>query len=151
MPTLPWTPTASIHPDADYRIIATRFTLVRRRDLPGVVAATNGLWSGFGQTQGLIGYSLSSRLTCATLATLSAWHDHDAMLAFIRGPAHQEVVNQTRDRLRNSTFTSWRVSGAELPVDWATAGQRLDLAARSSPRDQREMSARTRVHSPARE
>jgi quinol monooxygenase YgiN len=129
MPTLPWTSTAPIDPESTYLIMATRFTLVHRRDLPAVAAATRGLWSGFDRTEGLIGYSLASSLTRGTLATLSAWRDHDAMLAFIRGPAHQRAVEHTRQQLRESTFTSWRASAAELPPDWKAANKRLAVAA----------------------
>jgi heme-degrading monooxygenase HmoA len=128
MPTLAWTPTAPIDPDAQYVVMATRFALVHRRDLPGVLSATSGLWSGFGQTAGLVGYSLSSSVTRGTLATLSAWQDGDALLAFVRGPAHEEVVERTRQRMRDSAFVSRHVAGAELPPDWTTADQRLDQA-----------------------
>ncbi len=142
MATLPWTATAPIDPDANYLVIATRFAVLRRRDLPGVVAATTGLWSRFGDTDGLIGYSLSARPVRGTLATLSAWRDHDTMLAFVRGPAHGEVVDHTRARLRESTFTSWRATGAELPADWRTADHRLELATRQQPGQTREGIAR---------
>jgi hypothetical protein len=128
MATLPWTATAPVDPDADYLVIATRFSFLHRRDLPAVLSATAGLWSGFDQTEGLIGYSLSARPVRGTLATLSAWRDHDAMLAFVRGAAHGEVVEGSRTRMRKSTFASWHATGAELPVDWKTADRRLELA-----------------------
>jgi len=140
MATLPWTATAPIDPDANYVVIATRFTVLRRRDLPGVLAATTGLWSGFADTDGLIGYSLLARAVRGTLATLSAWRDHETMLTFVRGPAHLEVVEHTRVRLGESTFSTWRATGAELPVDWKSAEDRLDLARR--PRQTREGIAR---------
>lgn len=128
MPTVPWTPTAHVHAGTDYLIMATRFTLVRRRDMLRVISATSGLWSGIRQTDGLIGYSISSRSPRGTLATLSAWRDRDAMLAFVRGDAHQEVIDRTRDQMRGSTFASWNADGAELPPDWTTAAQRLEMA-----------------------
>ncbi len=75
MPAIPWVPVAPVHPDAEYLIVATRFTLVHRHDLVRVLAATNALWSGFGHTAGVIGYTLSSHLARGTLATLSAWEE----------------------------------------------------------------------------
>lgn len=129
MPAMPWTWVTPVDPAAEYLMVATRFRLVHRHDLPGVISATGALWSGFAQTEGLVGYSLSSRVTRGTLATLSAWRDLDTMLAFVRGPAHRQVTLRTRDRLRESTITSWTTQGAVLPTDWATAERQLDSAA----------------------
>jgi|GEM_PF-2228890 len=143
MATAPWTATAAIDPDGDYLVIATRFTVVRRRDLPGVVAATTGLWSGFADTDGLLGYRLSGRPISGTLATLSAWRDHATMLAFVRGPAHEEIAKNTRSRLKESTFTIWRAAGAELPPDWRTANHRLDLAVGRKSAQARDGASRT--------
>jgi quinol monooxygenase YgiN len=134
MPTMPWSPVAPVNPSTDYLIMATRFTVVHRHDLARVLAATNTLWSGFGRTPGLIGYSLSSSVIRGTLATLSAWENQDTMHAFVRGPAHQEVIARTRERLRESTITSWQAAGADVPPDWATAERELDKAARLSAR-----------------
>jgi quinol monooxygenase YgiN len=134
MPTVPWTPTAPVHAGADYLIMATRFTVARRRDMLRVIAASNGLWSGIARTEGLVGYSISSRPARGTLATVSAWRDRDAMLAFVRGGAHQKLVQQTRELMRESAFASWGAHGAALPPDWASAEQQLDAglsAARS--------------------
>ena len=141
MATLPWTATAPIDPDANYLVIATRFAVVRRRDPPGVDAATTGLWSRFGDTDGLIGYSRQHGPSAEHCHAL-AWRDHDTMLAFVRGPAHGEVVDHTRARLRESTFTSWRATGAELPADGSTADHRLDLARRQQPGQTRKGIAR---------
>lgn len=129
MPTLPWTSTSHNDPDADYLIIATRFTVVHRHHLPLVAAATNRLWTDFHHTDGLIGYSLASGLTRGTLSTLSAWRDHDAMLTFIKGPAHQQLVADTRNRLKDSTFSSWQTTGAQLPPARPGAQRRLAHAA----------------------
>jgi len=128
MPTMPWTPLAATEPDREYLVMATRFVLSQHRHLPAVVRSTQALWPALRRSGGLLGYSLHLDPTRRTLGTLSVWRDGDAVEAFVHSEPHALVVAQTRAWMADSTFVSWTVPGAQLPVDWNQARERLDTA-----------------------
>jgi len=137
MPTMPWTPLAATEPDREYLVMATRFVLSRHRHLPAVVRSTQALWPALTRSSGLLGYSLYLDLPRRALGTLSVWRDGDAVEAFVRSEPHALVVAQTRAWMADSTFVTWTVPGAQLPVDWNQARERLDTATGESTRRHR--------------
>ncbi len=117
--------------------MATRFVLSQRRHLPAVVRSTHALWPALTRSGGLLGYSLHLDLPRRTLGTLSVWRDGDAVEAFVHSEPHALVVAQTRAWMADSTFVTWTVPGAQLPVNWKQARERLDTNTGQSARRHR--------------
>ncbi len=83
-------------------------------------------------SEGFFGSSLEPDLRRRTLNTVSVWRDRDVLGAFVRSEAHSRVVAQTRACLASSTFATWTVLGAQLPVPWVLVRERLDAATNES-------------------
>jgi len=128
MQTMPWTPLADVEPDREYVVMATRFLLSRHRHIPAFVRSTHALWPRLTRSDGLLGYSLEGDLTRRTFCTLSLWRDGDAVNAFVRSEPHALVVAQTRPWMAGSTFVTWTVRGAQLPVHWEQVRERFHAA-----------------------
>ena len=105
--------------------MATRFTLTRRRHLPGVVSATRDFWTNLPAAEGLVGYSLGFSIMKGTLMTLSAWTDLDALRSFVHGPAHTSLVATTRPWMEHSTFANWTAPADAIPPRYNDAIARL--------------------------
>lgn len=115
MPRLPWTAVAAVDPGAQYLVVATWAALRHRRDLPRFLASTQTLRAGLQEADGLVGYELRAALIPGTLATVSAWRDRDALLAFTSGPGRQRAIGETRDLITETRVRNWTTTGRELP------------------------------------
>ncbi len=125
MPGMPWTPMAAAEPDRDCVVMATELVLSSYRHIPAFVRSTQTLWPELTGSEGLLGYSLDADLTRRTFRTLSVWRDSDAIAAFVRSEPHARIVAHTRPWLADSTFRTWTVHGAHLPLNWDQVHQRL--------------------------
>ncbi len=133
MPGMPWTPLAAAEPDREYVVMATKLVLSGYRHMPAFVRSTQALWPELTGSDGLLGYSLDPHLTRRTFHTLSVWRDRDAIAAFVRSQPHALVVAHTRPWLADSTFRTWTVHGAHLPLNWDQVHQRLRTPPTSQP------------------
>lgn len=131
MPGMPWTPITA-QPDREYVVMATRFVLTHHWQIPAVLRSTQALWPRLTTSEGFFGSSLEPDLRRRTLNTVSVWRDRDVLGAFVRSEAHSRVVAQTRPCLASSTFATWTVLGAQLPVPWVLVRERLDAATNES-------------------
>ncbi len=129
MPTLPWISFGEADPTRDYVVLASRLPLARFRDIPMFLRATLAIRRQLARADGLLGYGLDARLLRRTFWTLSVWRDEDAVAAFARADPHEAHVARIRPRMNSTTFVTWDVQGARLPVTWTQARQRVDAAA----------------------
>lgn len=128
MPSSSWTSVLELDPAHEYVVMATRFEVRNRRQLLGIMGATQQLWQSLPATDGLAGHRFAVSPLRGTLSTLTAWRDRSSLAAFVRGPLHASLVTGTRPLMTASLFAGWVAPGADLPPRWDTADARLDAA-----------------------
>jgi hypothetical protein len=129
MPTLPWTSTGEVDATHDYVVMASRLPLARYRDIFGFLRASMEIRRQLAAADGLVGYGLDARLLRRTFWTLSVWRDDDALATFARSDPHDRHVRRIRPHMKPSTFVTWIVPGAQLPMTWSQARRRVEAAA----------------------
>jgi hypothetical protein len=132
MPALPWKSFQPIEPDHEYVVMASRLPLAHYRHVPSFLRATLAIRSQLAAADGLVGYALDAKLLRKTFSTLSVWRDDAALGAFAHADPHRDRVARIRPAMRPTTFVTWRVRGAELPVRWTDANRRIDAASQES-------------------
>ncbi|WP_377268470.1 DUF3291 domain-containing protein [Peterkaempfera sp. SMS 1(5)a] len=131
MPTLPWRQPADAHTPgaaptgAEAVVLATRLGLHPARSLPLFLLAALALRRRVLAAEGALGVSLAAELRSGTLWTLSAWRDHAALDAFVRGGPHVDAMRRFRRRTVSPVFISWTLPDTDLPVDWEEARRRV--------------------------
>jgi hypothetical protein len=56
--------------------------------------------------------------------SVSAWHDHSQMRAFVRSEPHLDIIGHLDRYCDEATFVDWEQSSADLP-DWQTSWHHL--------------------------
>ena len=136
MPALPWTSAQPPVPDADYVVMASRLPLRHYRHIPRFLRATLAIRRQLRTAPGLVGYALDAQLHRKTFWTLSVWTDDDSLQAFVRAEPHHTVMASIHPFMATPAFAFRRLSGREVPPDWAFA---RDVLRRSeSDVDQRD-------------
>lgn len=125
MPTLPWTSAQQPAPDGDYVVMASRLPLHHYRHIPRFLRATLAIRRQLRTAPGLIGYALDAQLHRKTFWTLSAWIDDDSLQAFVRAEPHHTVMAKIHPLMEPPTFAFLRLSGRDLPPNWAFARDSL--------------------------
>ncbi|MEU1285807.1 DUF3291 domain-containing protein [Kitasatospora sp. NPDC005856] len=126
MPTLPWaTPNPAPSHTRSY-VMASRFTLRSRRDVPRFLLNSLKAWRQVRSAPGVFGASLDAHPVSGVFLTLSAWEDRDALYEFAGTEPHRSVMETLRPTMRTATFTFWEVATDELPISWKDARRRLD-------------------------
>ncbi len=131
MPMIPWTTPNPAPPDGRAFVMASRFTLRSRLDVPRFLLKSLSAWRQVTSAPGAFGASLEARPVRGVFLTLSAWESRDALYAFVEAEPHLGIMNVMRPTMRLATFTFWEVPTARLPVDWADARRRLDQQERA--------------------
>lgn len=125
-PPQPWKQLAPVDPDRQYLAFTSRFALRSVLRVPAFMAAALRIMRQVETAPGVVGYSLGSHLPDLAFYTLSAWQDEEALRAFSRGLHHGEALRAFhRDMRAPSPFIRWRVRGAELPLLWDDALERI--------------------------
>ena len=126
MPALPWSRISTVDPATEVTVMATRLPLRRYRHIPAFLRWTLRIRGQLADAPGLVGYSLDAHLLHKTFWTLSAWTDQEAMGAFVRTDPHRSAMEAIRPHMDRSSFVSWTVTGADLPVTWSDTRRRVE-------------------------
>lgn len=136
MPTSPWLPISQPDTDEEYLVLGSYLPLERFTTIPRFLRYTRSIRAQLMRTGGLVGYSLRASFSTKEFWTLSAWTDEQALAAFVRADPHREIMAALADRMGETRFTRWRMTGRRLPPDWDEALRRLDdHGGRRSPGD----------------
>lgn len=128
MPALPWTSLGEVDAAHDYVAMASRLPLARYRDIPLFLRASLDIRRQLLRAHGLVGFALDAHVWRRTFWTLSVWQEEDSLGAFARADPHERHVKRIRPHMNRSTFVTWPVSGAQLPLSWPQARQRVEAA-----------------------
>ena len=126
MPTIPWRQTATVDPDAEYLLMASRLPLRSITKVPWFLSLTASVLRQLERSHGLVGYSLRAQPFARTFWTLSAWTDAPALAAFVAQMPHQGAMAKLRPHMRPTRFTTWTALGSALPMPWDVAIGHLD-------------------------
>ena len=126
MPALPWT-TGPFRPDDNktLHVLASMLPLRRYGDIVRFLRWTGKIRKQLVSADGCAGYSLDARLLRKTFYTLSAWSDAEAMNRFVRSGQHAAMLADMAGRLGQATFVESSAKSSALPLDWASAKQRI--------------------------
>src|SRR5215469_14359126 len=126
MPALPWT-TGPYNPTGgrELHVLTSTLPLTRYRDVPRFLRWTMQIRRQLATSDGCAGYSLDARLLRKTFYTLSAWSDAEAMNRFVRSGQHAAMLADMAGRLGEATFVESDGKSSALPLDWASAKQRI--------------------------
>jgi quinol monooxygenase YgiN len=134
VPAIPWRSVATPVPDQEYLAMASRLPLKSYSRVPGFMRLALSIVRQLEGTGGLVGYSLLAQPLRRTFWTLSTWTDQQALDAFVRTMPHVAIMGKLRPHMGATRFTTWTVSGSELPISWPTAIDRLMGSDASSSR-----------------
>ncbi|MEE1735309.1 DUF3291 domain-containing protein [Streptomyces sp. BE147] len=129
MPTLPWATPNPAPPHTRAYVMASRFTLGSRRDVPRFFLKSLQAWRQVRSAPGAFGASLVAHPLAGVFLTLSAWENRDALYVFAGTEPHRSIMDAVRPTMRAATFTFWEVSTDDLPLTWDDARRRLDAQA----------------------
>ena len=136
MPVLPWINVATVDPDADLTVMASKLPLRSHRHLPRFLRQTWLVHRQLSRSPGLVGYSLDARLVGKTFWTVSAWTSRPDLGGFDRSGPHRAAKEAIRPAMRPSTFVMWRCRADALPITWHEVRGRIEAAAVPANADQ---------------
>ncbi|MFD9427033.1 MULTISPECIES: DUF3291 domain-containing protein [unclassified Streptomyces] len=126
MPTLLWATPNPAPPHTGAYVMASRFTLRSRGDVPRFFWKSMQAWRQVRSAPGVFGASLVAQPLSGVFLTLSAWENRDALYVFAGAEPHRSIMETVRPTMRTATFTFWEVSTDDLPLTWDDARRRLD-------------------------
>lgn len=126
MPTLPWA-TPKPRPDlvANPTVMASKFELRDRRDVPAFFVAALKIRRQMLNSPGVLGISLIAKPLAGTFFTLSAWESREHLQAAVVGHPHLETMKRFGPRTAQSLFAFW-TPGTDGRPTWQEAHRRLD-------------------------
>jgi len=119
-----WRWYADPEPDGVYLAMATFIELGSMWGLPRFEWHTLRVHRQLDRTPGLIGYSFRGRFPFRYW-TLSAWENGRALNGFVKAGRHHTVMTALLPSMRDFGQVHWKVTGAELPLNWDDGLQRL--------------------------
>lgn len=126
MPTLPWaTPRPRPALVANPTVMASKFQLRDRRDVPAFFIAALRIRRQMLNAPGVLGVSLIAKPLAGTFFTLSAWESREHLDAAVVGHPHVETMKRFAPRTAQSLFTFWTPATGGRPT-WQEAHRRLD-------------------------
>jgi hypothetical protein len=125
MPALPWKSLGTAEPNREYLVMGSRLPLRSYWRIPEFLRLTLAVRRQLAQSDGLVGYALNAQLGRKTFWTVSAWRDQAALDAFARTMPHADIMRRLRPHMMPTTFRTWAVPGASLPVPWPETEARL--------------------------
>lgn len=127
MPTIPWTgPKSPPSADGSVTVMASRFELLRLRDVPSFLVAALRIRRQMLGSPGALGVSLVARPAQRRFWTLSAWQDPAALRSAIGHQPHRQTMQRFPPRMVGSCFVTWAAPAASLPIEWDEALRRLE-------------------------
>ncbi len=130
MPALPWISGRAAEPDREYLVLASALPLRRLWSTPRFLRMVLNVRRQLAGAPGLVGYSLDARPLARRYWILSVWEDRDALSRFVAANPHAAVMTRLRPHMGVTRFTTWQLTGADLPPGWPDARARLDREAR---------------------
>ena len=125
-PPQPWKVLKPVDREREYVAFTSRFALRAWLRVPAFMFASVKIMRQVETAAGAVGYSLGGHLPARFFYTLSAWKDEESLRAFSRSLHHGDSIRQFhRDMRMPSPFIRWRVRGAELPLRWEDALERI--------------------------
>lgn len=131
MPQLGWITPNPAPPHTQVLVMASRFEVRSRGDVPRFMALSLASWRQVGKAPGAYGASLIARPLKRVFYTLSAWQDRDALYAYARTDPHSGAMRAMRPKTRESTFVFWESDTEHLPITWDEAMRRIEEKAQA--------------------
>lgn len=122
----PWLAISQPDTDGEYLVLASYLPLERFTTIPRFLRYTRSIRDQLTRTGGLVGYSLRASFSTKEFWTVSAWTDEQALAAFVRADPHGAIMAALADRMGETRFARWRMTGGRLPPNWDDALRRLD-------------------------
>jgi hypothetical protein len=126
MPALPWTTLASLDPDTECTVMASKLPLRSHRHVPRFLYRTILIRRQLAHTPGLAGYGLNADLRGKTFWTVSAWTRRTDLGRFDRTDPHKSAKDAIRPAMLPSTFVVWTCRASDLPIAWDEVARRID-------------------------
>ena len=124
MPKMPWT-VCPYRTDTELHVLTSRLPLTRYRDVPRFLRWSMRIRKQLMSDPTCAGFTLDAHLVSKTFWTLSAWKDRESMMDFVRSGEHGAMLKDMAGRLGSSTFVESTAGQVDLPLEWATARQRI--------------------------
>jgi hypothetical protein len=125
-PAQPWKTINAPDPDRTYLAFSSRFAMRSFVTVPSFFMRGLAIQKQIATADGVIGFSLGANLPSLEFYTLSAWEDEAHLYRFARELAHGEGMRQFHSKMRSpSAFVTWQVRGADLPLAWPDALERI--------------------------
>ena len=77
------------------------------------------------RSEGLIGYSLGSRLSSLEFWSLSVWKDEESLREFVLEAPHSRVMRAMSPHVGKTESVRWSTDGAYVPPNWREARERM--------------------------
>jgi hypothetical protein len=119
-----WTPGPECEPPELVRVEVTIFHADARRDLPGIFRSGMQLRDSWPELEGAVGMWLWAKPLSSMCGSVSAWKDHESLLAFVARPDHLHVMRKYRRR-GHLTSASWQQEWEGPSAIWQRAAARL--------------------------
>ena len=122
----PWKELAKPDASKEYLAIVTYLPVKHYRTVPSVAKHSYKVEKQLIETQGLIGYSMGSKLWTKQFWTVSVWEDEAALMAFALSGAHKDIMARLYTDMGATKFARWKVLGADVPLTWEVALEKAD-------------------------
>ena len=127
MPAIPWKSFRQPDPGREYLALLSYLPLRHYRALWKFFRFTQETLRQLQTARGLLGYSLDAQPFRRRFWTLSVWEDSQSLMEFVGQAPHSRIMQDLAPHMGKSQFAQWKVTAADLPLDWAKAKTRLPL------------------------
>ena len=125
MPPLPWRTSQPVDPEASYAVAITKLPLRSHRRIPSIMLSTLGIMHQLKRSEGLVGYALKADLLRKTFWTMSAWHDQEALTAFVRSDVHRKAMTTLQPHMDDPRIKTYEARGSKVPPTWPDLAREL--------------------------
>jgi len=126
VPKVPWIRISPPAPGREYLAIISYLPLRHFRAIPSFFWFTVQIRSQLRTAPGIIGYSLDARPFSRKFWTLSVWEGEQSLNSFVRQVPHSQIMQSLAPHMGKTQFAQWRVTEADIPLDWSKAKERLN-------------------------
>ena len=120
----PWIMFGPPDKSREYFALLSCLPLNKYRAIPDFLRFSLQIQKQLRATPGVIGYSLRAKLLSRNFWTLSAWADEKALTDFVAKIPHEQAMQAMMPHMGPTKFTTWKVLGSALPLQWEEAMQR---------------------------
>ncbi len=121
----PWKSLRPIEAGCEYLALISYLPLKNYRKIPAFLRLTLQVQRQLAATPGVVGYSLQAELRQRRFWTLSAWESQAALMEFVHHVPHSDIMRALAPHMGKTFYTTWKVKGAELALDWGEAKKRV--------------------------